>query len=982
MAGAYVVSGKFDQMRTNEPFSAIVSAFTDLVDIARNQEVASDISAETMFPHILDSEDVRLLRYLISNLYMKDESDSDDLLGGSKEKERLTSCCCRFLRNMASYTNPVVLHLDDIQWSDESSLVLTKALINDPDSKNILLVCTFRDQEVMNANVRDFLDSDFPIPVTDIPLNNLDVQDINKMVADLLNTSERYSESLAEVVMRKTMGNPYFVVRYLESLEADGLLKKVSSSNWEWDVDRIQSETNVSSNVADLVTKKIQRLPLDLQLLLKLAACLGFEFDRSLLDAFVLSKSDLTAMGDSQKPPVGNIESDNKKISNLLAMATDEGLIQKITECKYKFAHDRIQQCLYDMIPDGNQKESMHLQIGELVWKMAKSSRDPQDWMVFAAANHLNQVGHSSLCGTMSCKRVAQLNLEAAKLSKKKAALVPVVRFLLIGLGLLEGSNQWSEYYDLSLSLTTMLAEVEFTKGKISRCKRLITEILGNARSLQDKIPAYYILIDCIGTEGSLREAMDLALSTLHQLGERFPKKTGLLHVAWELAKTKRLLRGKTDEKLLNLPMMTDERKIARLHLATVISVYAPLLGEQKQMTVIYLRMIQVCVRGGNSYLSPTVFSMYAIAEASLGNTQSATRFAELCLKMVEKMGRRQCGVLPISVAHGVLHWKAPLRACLEPLNRCVEDGIAWGDQKGTLYALQLYFTAAFQCGEPLGKLEGIMRSYCEQKQRFAFVEEGLLLALMVSRPKWQAVLNLQGNAADSSILSGEAMEEEEFARQASETEQYFIIVNWRVMQLQVAYLFGNYELALKTSKELETHERLFYFHYINYSYLFYSSLAYIATADLTGERQYKIKANKLIIKLEKLNTVNSRPLVQLLRAEYRGLNSTNNERIEIYYDAAIATARRAMLPNLEALANERAWLAASAKNIPQKNYLSRAIQLYAQWGATGKVDYLQKHAASVPNTKSSIQTSHKNKQQNYYATPPSCEIMGPVWAS
>jgi hypothetical protein len=122
--------------------------------------------------------------------------------------------------------------------------------------------------------------------------------------------------------------------------------------------------------------------------------------------------------------------------------------------------------------------------------------------------------------------------------------------------------------------------------------------------------------------------------------------------------------------------------------------------------------------------------------------------------------------------------------------------------------------------------------------------------------------------------------------------------------------------------------------------------------------------------------------LVHLLRAEYRALSSTNHALIEIYYDEAVASSRKSALPNLEALANERAWMASSAKNIPAKNYFGRAVQLYAQWGATAKVASLQKQAASLNNTKSTTNRSAKNKPLTSYEANHMGGIAGPVWAS
>jgi hypothetical protein len=312
--------------------------------------------------------------------------------------------------------------------------------------------------------------------------------------------------------------------------------------------------------------------------------------------------------------------------------------------------------------------------------------------------------------------------------------------------------------------------------------------------------------------------------------------------------------------------------------------------------------------------------------------------------------------------------------------------GISWGESKGAFYAVQVYFSAAMYVGESLDKLEDRMRNVCEQKEQFDFVQKSAVLVLMLIRPMWQAVLNLQGNATDSAILSGEALLEEEFMTHAEEAGNFGALVNWRLNQLQLAFMFGNFDLALKTAKDLAKQERFFSFHFDFYFYLFFSGLTYVAKAEETGERQYKVVANKIMKKLDKINNVNSRPLFQILRAKYRALNATNMELVQIYYDEAIASARKAQLPNVEALANELAWVASTKKNFAQpKSYLSRAIQLYSQWGATGKVECLERMAVSLPATVENSTVRNKKLRaaptKNYFELSRGGGIAGPAWA-
>ena len=121
--------------------------------------------------------------------------------------------------------------------------------------------------------------------VTRLSLADFDITTLTRMVAALLNLAESKTQPLSELVHRRTHGNPCFVVEFLRSLESSGLLSFDNSTDvWRWELDRIQMETHVSDNVGELLLSRVQRLPSHIQSVLKVASCLGYKFDSTLLD--------------------------------------------------------------------------------------------------------------------------------------------------------------------------------------------------------------------------------------------------------------------------------------------------------------------------------------------------------------------------------------------------------------------------------------------------------------------------------------------------------------------------------------------------------------------------------------------------------------------------------------------------------------------------------------------------------------------------
>ena len=109
----------------------------------------------------------------------------------------------------------------------------------------MFFVGTYRDNEV-NADhaVFDLMKKleMSPVPTNKVSLAGLDRDDLNTMISDALCLYPRICESLSEVVMQKTKGNPFFVLEFIKSLKDRDLLKyNFHQKRWVWDVDIIRA---------------------------------------------------------------------------------------------------------------------------------------------------------------------------------------------------------------------------------------------------------------------------------------------------------------------------------------------------------------------------------------------------------------------------------------------------------------------------------------------------------------------------------------------------------------------------------------------------------------------------------------------------------------------------------------------------------------------------------------------------------------------
>lgn len=125
-------------------------------------------------------------------------------------------------------------------------------------------------------------------------------------------------------------GNAFFVVQFLALLEKMGLLQySFARYQWEWDIEGIKAETDISENVATVVATKVRESPA--ANVLMIAACLGvWQFDVQTLQY-------------AMRCQVGK-DIDIDEVHDLLHHAAQEGFVEELSELRYKFAHDRIRE--------------------------------------------------------------------------------------------------------------------------------------------------------------------------------------------------------------------------------------------------------------------------------------------------------------------------------------------------------------------------------------------------------------------------------------------------------------------------------------------------------------------------------------------------------------------------------------------------------------------------------------------------------------
>jgi len=491
----FFIEGKFDQYKRNIPYFAWRQAFSALVN---HLLMESDDRLADWKTRILEAvgPNGKVLTDVIQNLELVIGPQPDiPGLGGTEAQNRFNSVFQSFVKTVADKEHPLVIFLDDLHWIDSASLKLLQVLVTDPDLSHVQYIGAYRDNEVDAAHpLIVFLESlkEEQTVLKQITLQNLLQEDVNALIADMLQSSREDTHPLAELIYSKTNGNAFFTHQILRTLNDENLLTfDATAGHWHWDMETLRA-LDIAENVVELLSSSMRKHPVATQEVLKLAACMGNLFDLDTLSLITRKK--------------------RNDVENNLKLALREGIIFSLSG-HFKFAHDRVQQAAYSLIPEEGKKET-HLEIGRIL--LERIPEDEKEEKIFDIVNQLN-IGVELISDPAELTQLATLNLAAGQKAKAGAAFADAKKYTEMGLDLL-GTDPWQDHYDLTLSLQNENGELASFTGQFDQVSTTANLIHANAKNVLDQVRIYMVQIEAAMMVYDFNTAVENGLNLLKQL--------------------------------------------------------------------------------------------------------------------------------------------------------------------------------------------------------------------------------------------------------------------------------------------------------------------------------------------------------------------------------------------------------------------------------------------------------------------------------
>jgi DNA-binding winged helix-turn-helix (wHTH) protein/predicted ATPase len=328
-----------------EPYMPVLEAFGRLCREPGGQRLVEVLSHHAptwlmQMPALLTTADAEALQHKVN--------------GATRE---------RMLREMAeaietlTAEKPLVLALQDLHWSDSSTLELLAFLARRWGSDRLLVIGTYRPAEAsrgahpLKATRREL---HLQRSCEELPLKFLSAAAVTDYVsARFAGATSDSLCKLASVIYRRTDGNPFFMVNVVDHLLQQGLVAQ-NSGRWELKGDLPGLEKEMPESLRQILETRIDALSPQEQRLLEIGSVVGREFSTATVAA---------VLGETLDEVEEWCEELARRDRFLQSAEIRERPDSASAAC-YKFIHALYQEVLYSRMTL-RRRTRLHQQIGE-----------------------------------------------------------------------------------------------------------------------------------------------------------------------------------------------------------------------------------------------------------------------------------------------------------------------------------------------------------------------------------------------------------------------------------------------------------------------------------------------------------------------------------------------------------------------------------------------------------------------------------------
>lgn len=273
-------------------------------------------------------------------------------LDAESEKRRLFETFTRFGAQNAK-SQPLLVMLEDLHWSDESSLELLHFCVRRFGALPILIVCTYCSDEISPWLSHYLTELNRDRLVQEIRLEPLARYAVEQIARAILKPELAANADLFELIFSLSEGNPFFVEEILKNIIQAGELDQM----------------HVPHSIQDSVLRRVEQLPESTRQILSLASVIGERFDFGLLQEIAAQ--------------------DEQSLLRMLKESIAAQLIIEKSADQFAFRHVLTRQAVYATLML-RERRALHQRIGETLEQIVGTQRESSTAQL---AYHFYQAG-------------------------------------------------------------------------------------------------------------------------------------------------------------------------------------------------------------------------------------------------------------------------------------------------------------------------------------------------------------------------------------------------------------------------------------------------------------------------------------------------------------------------------------------------------------------------------------------------------------
>ncbi|CAJ1958856.1 unnamed protein product [Cylindrotheca closterium] len=931
--------GKFDQKLRGEPYAGIAAAGRhicgEILHLKHSNEHMGSLSFEGIQETIIKELGPELATLVLILPEIEDIVGTsseflaqDDGQGGNNggNKERLNGAIRTFFRTVASFFKPLVMVLDDIQWADLPSIDLMEVLMTDNLSTNFMLIALYRSNEVDDTHIvskfirtLDEKEDEYDYDTTKIEVGDLKVEQIEEILANLLHIPSYRTSDLAEIVHRRTGGNAFFVINFIDMLSNEKLIAySRAEKSWVWDENQIELETIATDNVVSLLKEKMKSLPSKMQEILQLAACLGASFREEFLSKVVKDYFKESPMKPSE-------------LSEWLTKAVTQGFLN-IDSVGYKWVHDKVQEAAL-FITSEQDLQTMRYEVGTILRR--RLSRQELDKTLFVVVNLLN-IGIGGSMSLAVATSLAELNFRAARRAMRLSGFEIASNYAGVGIGLLP-QDCWQSHHDLTLKLYALATNAYGVLGNVETMQVMYDEVLNQPNlSLEERFPLYVSMIESLSGR-DVQAAKDLCYDVLEQFNHPLLRGGRKLAIYTRLNLIKKYDKNLDPNLASTLPEMTDKTALAVMKVLSTLLVLV-YVSDKRELPQVTLKMVALVNEFG---VCDEAANGYAYRGGMASNLKVIDAYAKFTQTVMERSKDRYSKAATKMYLGCLQSFTHDIRSVQKGYYENYHYSSQVGDIQMSLYSFMMVLYYELVSGRSLRAAADETR---ETIRNIKSMNRGWQVHLMSIM--FQVILNMQGQSEDPLVLKGEAIDEALLDPEASGGLDYTLLHGFK----GIIFTFcGNHRAnAEETLEKMPFLVDAISGNAIAFWFQIYVAISCLHCARSCGKRSSKYRRyGKETSKKTKTwiaqGCPNLKQLDLLMDAELAVLANDPAKACRVYR-RSVEVGKKVHRPNDAGLASERLgeFLLSINDKDGAKAALLEAMDLYSLWESDYKVESIR----------------------------------------